>query len=368
MEVIRPVMAGLGRAVTAEEREQAQAFLLIQARVLDPGALARVGRVLRARLRADGALDLALSEDAATTRREARLTQDDEDTGHLSGALDAEGGAVLAQALDPLTAPRPADAGVRDRRCAAQRRADALVQLAETALAAGSGQGSTGVARTHLTVTVSADTVAAPTAPGAARGLLPGGHPISALSLATLACDAAVTPVLLDRDGVPLDVGGSVYAFPERIRAAILLRDGGCTFPGCTRPVSWCQIHHLLPWSQGGATSERNGTAVCGYHHRLGHRRLTRTASVRVHGSRGAVTRPMAQALPRPGGTAALRRTEREEGTWPDGRRSVSTSAAPVSGRPSSPSARTGWSSSASARSPSPRPPCATGRSSTPRR
>ena len=33
---------------------------------------------------------------------------------------------------------------------------------------------------------------------------------------------------------------------------ALIARDGGCSFPGCTHPPSWCDRHHILDWILGG--------------------------------------------------------------------------------------------------------------------
>ncbi|MDZ7882807.1 MAG: HNH endonuclease signature motif containing protein [Mycobacterium sp.] len=45
------------------------------------------------------------------------------------------------------------------------------------------------------------------------------------------------------------------------------MRDGGCAHPGCGRPVSWCDAHHIRPWSSGGHTSIDNGVLLCRLHH-----------------------------------------------------------------------------------------------------
>jgi Domain of unknown function (DUF222)/HNH endonuclease len=50
-------------------------------------------------------------------------------------------------------------------------------------------------------------------------------------------------------------------------------RDGGCTHPGCDRPPGWCEIHHIVHWEDGGATSAENGKMVCRYHHVVRHLR-----------------------------------------------------------------------------------------------
>src|SRR5262249_12407760 len=56
--------------------------------------------------------------------------------------------------------------------------------------------------------------------------------------------------------------------FTEGQRLAMIARDQGCSFPGCTVPPAWCEAHHIIAWHDGGETSIENGTLVCPYHHR----------------------------------------------------------------------------------------------------
>jgi hypothetical protein len=42
-----------------------------------------------------------------------------------------------------------------------------------------------------------------------------------------------------------------------------------CVFPGCRMPARECDYDHLLPVSEGGATSRRNGGPKCRHDHRL---------------------------------------------------------------------------------------------------
>ena len=52
----------------------------------------------------------------------------------------------------------------------------------------------------------------------------------------------------------------------------LLIRDGGCVFPGCDRPPSHCQAHHLKFWTRDhGPTDIDNLALVCGFHHWLIH-------------------------------------------------------------------------------------------------
>ncbi|MBA3409410.1 MAG: HNH endonuclease, partial [Geodermatophilaceae bacterium] len=37
--------------------------------------------------------------------------------------------------------------------------------------------------------------------------------------------------------------------------------------PGCDRPISWTQAHHIVSWLDGGRTSLDNGVLMCLFHH-----------------------------------------------------------------------------------------------------
>ena len=70
-----------------------------------------------------------------------------------------------------------------------------------------------------------------------------------------------------------LDLGRGRRLFTGAVRRALALRDRGCAFPGCDRPVGWCDAHHITGWANGGATTVDNGVLLCGHHHRLIERR-----------------------------------------------------------------------------------------------
>ncbi|WP_160312719.1 HNH endonuclease signature motif containing protein [Jiangella alkaliphila] len=54
---------------------------------------------------------------------------------------------------------------------------------------------------------------------------------------------------------------------------ALVARDKGCAFPGCSRPAAWTQAHHVKHWADGGATDLNNLVLLCGHHHRSVHHR-----------------------------------------------------------------------------------------------
>jgi Domain of unknown function (DUF222)/HNH endonuclease len=74
-------------------------------------------------------------------------------------------------------------------------------------------------------------------------------------------------PDLANSISLPLDVGKPTETIPPHLRRAIARRDKHCRFPGCDRPVSRCQVHHLIPRSQGGSTSLANCCELCAFHH-----------------------------------------------------------------------------------------------------
>ncbi|WP_158726834.1 HNH endonuclease signature motif containing protein [Tomitella fengzijianii] len=89
--------------------------------------------------------------------------------------------------------------------------------------------------------------------------------------LRRIACDAAVTPILVDGHGTPLDLGRTARLASRAQRRALAARDHGCAFPGCTRPIAWTDAHHIIHWADGGPTDLDNLVLLCTAHHRAVH-------------------------------------------------------------------------------------------------
>jgi hypothetical protein len=96
-------------------------------------------------------------------------------------------------------------------------------------------------------------------------------EPVSAATVRELACDAGIETVTLGGNGRILDHGMTRRLFSASQRRALAVRDGGCVWVNCTAPPSWCHAHHVLEYSQGGATDIDNGVLLCPAHHHMLH-------------------------------------------------------------------------------------------------
>jgi hypothetical protein len=200
-------------------------------------------------------------------RRGLQLVRKHDGTLTLRGCLDKESAALALAVLDPLAAPLPAADGSPDRRSAELRYADAFVQLCQLGtptLPEIRGE------RPHMFVTTTLESLQRQI--GSALGTVEGGHLISRDALRRIACDANIIPVVLGSAGQPLDIGRSTRIVPQGLRRALILRDQGCAFPGCDRPPSWADAHHIDHWADGGPTSLGNTVLLCVHHHDRVHR------------------------------------------------------------------------------------------------
>lgn len=186
----------------------------------------------------------------------------------LTGEFDAEGEAAIRARLDALSKPHPPIDGVRDERCLADRRGEALVDAAHQVLGFGD-LSDCGGERPQVTLTVGMDELE-----HRLRGaLLDYGNQLHPETARMLACDAAVVPVVLKGISQVLDLGRSRRSLNSALRRALVVRaDGHCEMPGCDRPASFCQGHHLIHWIDGGPTALHNLILLCTRHHTLVHR------------------------------------------------------------------------------------------------
>ena len=122
-------------------------------------------------------------------------------------------------------------------------------------------------------MTTSAAAAAPPLHPPAPRLTTIDGDPLELAHYAHLFCDASFFALLMNSLGLPLDLGRSVRLATPAQRRALAVRDGGCVFPGCGAPPSWCDAHHVVPYEQLGPTDLANLALLCRRHHGVTHRR-----------------------------------------------------------------------------------------------
>ncbi|MEB0266073.1 HNH endonuclease signature motif containing protein [Cryobacterium sp. 10I5] len=87
---------------------------------------------------------------------------------------------------------------------------------------------------------------------------------VSSETLERNRCDSGLLNVTFDDHGRGVDLGREQRTFSPAQRAALALRDGGCMWPGCDRPPSWTETHHIQHWTDdAGETNLADGILLC---------------------------------------------------------------------------------------------------------
>jgi len=174
--------------------------------------------------------------------------------GDIRGSLSPELFGIVTAVIDAKVNPTLLDAD--DHRTPAQRRADALGDICLFYLDHNNDLVTSGGEKPHVTVTVDYGVLTRQ------AEQLPeiDGIPVTPETIRQLTCDAGIIPMVLGSDSEPLDVGRKTRTIPSAMRRAIEQLHEGCTWPGCDAPLSWCDIHHITHWADGGQTSLPNLT------------------------------------------------------------------------------------------------------------
>ncbi|MBM4246233.1 MAG: DUF222 domain-containing protein [Deltaproteobacteria bacterium] len=302
------------RAITRVALPATEATLLEMATHATASQLERICRGYR-RVAADAEAGRPMSLADEERSRFVRVRDTDDGTVRIEARLRPEEAAVVLQALDVArrrawgswsahrtdssvaeisaeTSPpaRAADGGSPHEPPPALSRADALVAVAESwlsSVAACDGRDAAGlpvelvghVDRAALVVNEAGtddrhdpETLDAPE--HAPRATLADGTPLALATARRLACDASV--VLVDEVDDAREAAGAANLpsrrtrrISPRTRRALRLRDDGCRFPGCTNRLT--DAHHVVAWSDGGATTLPNLLSLCRRHHRFVH-------------------------------------------------------------------------------------------------
>ena len=226
--------------------------------------------------------DQAMARHAA---RELTYYHDDDGSLIIRARLPAEEGAVVLQALNAAmdaqytgsyddtteNAAKNVTAVTSDNENRfAQRRADALTTMAETALRQDPGHGpepQPSAKRYQVVVHVTAETLAAGED---GRCELDNGPRLAPDTARRIACDGSLLRITDDATGNPLNIGRKTRAVPPAMQRALRSRDHGCRFPGCTHD-RFVDAHHIQHWANGGETALDNLVLLCRRHHRLVH-------------------------------------------------------------------------------------------------
>jgi hypothetical protein len=209
--------------------------------------------------------------------RRVHLSQSYEDQWFLDGVLDPINGEIVAQTLRAITdvlfeadwaaatrllGERPtATQLVELTRSPAQRRADALVEMATRArMAPADGRRP----QPLFTVLVGEASFSRTVELGSGRSTTPG-------SLARWIDDALIERIVFDGPDRVLGVG-MPRAFRGALRRAAQVLGRTCSSVYCDAPASVCEVDHIVPDALGGATSLANARLFCAFDHRRHHR------------------------------------------------------------------------------------------------
>ncbi len=293
--VIRRALDALPATVDPNTVALAEQHLVAYASTFGPKELGRLGRrildvVAPAIAEKAEAERLAALEAAAAVRIRMTMRRQGDGTTRISARVPDAVANRFATYLEAFTNPRvqQADPARNDstedgspsvdpltRLPYPKRLGEALCQFLETLDAARlpvHGGDATTVIVTIPLASLRADLAAADLL---GAGLVPGddltGDRITAAEARRLACTAKILPAVLDGHSLPLDLGRAKRLFTPAQRKALLIRDQTCRAEGCDTPGTWCDAHHLDPWSTGGPTDLANAVLLCQHHHHRVH-------------------------------------------------------------------------------------------------
>jgi hypothetical protein len=220
-----------------------------------------------------GALSATLeTAEHAHDYRNLDWSWEDDGSLRMSVRLPAEDAAVVLAAIKAAeeeaiasgAAPDPTQ--TMDAHPAGARRADALVSVARSALAADKAQRPS-ADPCEFVVHVDAESLAGDRI--ADRCEVEDGPALAPETARRLGCDAALVRIV-EKDGKPMTVSRRKRLISPALRRALRSRDGGCRFPGCDHK-RFIHAHHVQHWARGGPTTINNLVQLCSFHHRLVH-------------------------------------------------------------------------------------------------
>ena len=178
----------------------------------------------------------------------------------LDGLLDPVSGAAVDEALHRITEELRRAETDPLAATAAQRRADALVELAHRASCTRPGARRP---KPLVSVFVGYETFAGRICE------LADGTVLAPSDVSALLDEAVIERVVFDGPDRVMTVGMH-RTFTGALRRAIEVRDRTCTHPYCDLRADRCDADHALPYIEGGPTEQGNGRMGCPFHNRHG--------------------------------------------------------------------------------------------------
>ncbi|WP_158894875.1 HNH endonuclease signature motif containing protein [Amycolatopsis anabasis] len=264
---ITKILTALPRNRTPTQHTEAERLLLDLARIAEPLAVRRAGKHLLDYLNQHHKTPEDTDREQRAPTREFRYRIDRTGHLHFTGKTDPETATLLAGLFDTLSQPDTTEAtGQPDKRSAPQRHGDALAEIVDLAARADE-LAVQGGERAVITVTVGLNELKA----GIGTTVIDRMGYGSISQARRWCCDAKILPAVLGGTGAVLDLGRASRLASPMQKRALAVRDGGCAFPGCTRPPKWCTAHHTNWWTRGGHTNLNELVLLCARHHRLLH-------------------------------------------------------------------------------------------------
>jgi Domain of unknown function (DUF222)/HNH endonuclease len=265
VDAIVRVVAEVPNWASYEHRDLVETTLTDTARVCNPRVVTEHGRVLLQHINQDSA-NPDLEPEQAEPKNTFHYARTRNGGIKFRGQLDAETGDELEAMLHATAAPQKQPDGSPDPRSEAERHGDGLADIIHLA-AKSDGLPKHGGSKPHLNVHLDLNTLT----DAVATATLDSGTPLCPSAARRLACDADLIPIVLNGDSVPLDVGRTRRLVKPAQRKALIARDRGCAYPGCTHTPRWCDAHHVTHWADGGKTDLDNMVLLCRRHHRVLH-------------------------------------------------------------------------------------------------
>ena len=188
--------------------------------------------------------------------------QEDDSALWVRGQIAGVDGLMVETTLRRLATQAPLHEYAGLHRNPDELNGEALVQIASEAAAED---------RDHDRATLVVHFDATDLKSGKTSGMV-GSQVIDRDELLRISCDSRLQPAIDDPSGVTVGVGRTTRKIPAWLRRLVEGRDEGCRFPGCGRN-RWTHAHHLVHWADGGPTNLDNLVTLCGFHHRLIHRK-----------------------------------------------------------------------------------------------